>query len=129
MRAALALLAVANLLTSCSRPPVPGLGPPDGPLILESRGAKLAATIRLPDLGAGAGAKAARHPGAVLVHGSGRVTGEELLGRAGRRLTAMGLAVLAYDKRGVGESTGEYTSIGPGNSDRMFRHRGAQSAP
>jgi hypothetical protein len=32
----------------------------------------------------------------------------------------MGFAVLAYDKRGVGGSTGEYTSIGPANSDRMF---------
>ena len=112
---ALALAAVANLLA----------GAGDDPLILESRGAKLAATVRLPDSGVGAGAKAAaagqvRYPGAVLVHGSGRVTGHELLNSAGRRLTAMGFAVLAYDKRGVGGSTGEYTSIGPANSDRMF---------
>jgi hypothetical protein len=28
--------------------------------------------------------------------------------------------VLAYDKRGVGSSTGEYASIGPANSVRMF---------
>ncbi len=111
---ALALAAVANLLA----------GAGEDRLTLESRGARLAAAVRLPDGGGGlAKATAAareRYPGAVLVHGSGRVTGDELLERAGRRLTAMGFAVLAYDKRGVGGSTGEYTSIGPGNSDRMF---------
>jgi pimeloyl-ACP methyl ester carboxylesterase len=115
MRSVLALAAAANLLA----PSV------DDALILKSRGATLAATIRLPDPGAGGVAKATagahpRYPGAVLVHGSGRVTGRELLERAGRRLTAMGFAVLGYDKRGVGGSTGEYTSIGPANSDRMF---------
>jgi hypothetical protein len=115
MRVALALAAIATLLAAAG----------EDRLTLESRGARLAAAVRLPDVGSGGVAKAAtpareRYPGAVLVHGSGRVTGEELLDRAGRRLTAMGFAVLAYDKRGVGGSTGEYTSIGPGNSDRMF---------
>jgi uncharacterized protein len=111
MRVALALLVAANLVAAA-----------DDPLTLESRGAKLAAAVRFPDAGAPV-AKAAvrrRYPAAVLVHGSGRITGSELLQRAGRRLTAMGFAVLAYDKRGVGGSTGEYTSIGPANSDRMF---------
>jgi pimeloyl-ACP methyl ester carboxylesterase len=119
MRVALALAAALNLLATASRPPVHGLRPPDDPLTLESRGARLAATVRLPGAGV---AKAARppFPGAVLVHGSGRITGGELLESAGRRLVAMGFAVLAYDKRGVGGSTGEYTSIGPANSDRMF---------
>jgi uncharacterized protein len=115
MRVALALAAVVTLLAAAG----------DDRLILESRGARLAAAVRLPDSSSGGLAKAAaaareRYPGAVLVHGSGRVTGEELLERAGRRLTAMGFAVLAYDKRGVGGSTGEYASIGPANSDRMF---------
>lgn len=32
----------------------------------------------------------------------------------------MGLAVLAYDKRGVGASSGEYSGIGPANSEAMF---------
>jgi pimeloyl-ACP methyl ester carboxylesterase len=32
----------------------------------------------------------------------------------------MGLAVVTYDKRGVGASTGEYSTIGPQNSERMF---------
>lgn len=114
MRMALALVAVANFVAIDSRPPVPGLRPRDDPLTLESRGAKLAAIVRPPDTGR------APYPGVVVVHGSGRVTIRELLESAGRRLAAMGFAVLAYDKRGVGGSTGEYTSIGPGNSDRMF---------
>ena len=118
MRVALALTAALNLLATGSRPPVPGLRPPEDPLTLESSGARLAATVRLPTAGL---AKARPpYPGAVLVHGSGRVTGIELLESAGRRLVALGSAVLAYDKRGVGGSTGEYTSIGPANSDRMF---------
>jgi dipeptidyl aminopeptidase/acylaminoacyl peptidase len=113
MRGALALLVSVNLLAAAN-----------DSFTLDSRDAKLAATIRLPDQTGGAVAKAAatrpRYPAAVLVHGSGRVTGSELLDRAGRRLTAMGFVVLAYDKRGVGGSTGEYMSIGPANSDRMF---------
>jgi pimeloyl-ACP methyl ester carboxylesterase len=40
--------------------------------------------------------------------------------RNGYPLLSMGIAVLAYDKRGVGGSTGEYTGIGPGNSEKMF---------
>ena len=38
----------------------------------------------------------------------------------GYPLLSMGIAVLAYDKRGVGGSTGEYSGIGPGNSEKMF---------
>jgi|GEM_PF-5916340 len=43
----------------------------------------------------------------VLVHGSGRLAREHLIGDM-RRLVWEGFAVLAYDKRGVGESGGEY---------------------
>lgn len=86
----------------------------DQSLQLQSRDAQLAAVIDVPEM-------APRPlPAVVLVHGSGRVTAGEMLANAGRRLRAMGFAVLAYDKRGVGGSSGEYTSIGPGNSDRMF---------
>jgi dienelactone hydrolase len=89
-------------------------GASDNTLTLESRGARLAATVWLPETGR------APYPGAVLVHGSGRLTATDLLQSAGRRLASMGFAVLAYDKRGVGGSTGEYASIGPANSERMF---------
>ena len=56
----------------------------------------------------------------MLVHGSGRLTADVVARGTKDRLMSMGLAVLAYDKRGVGESTGEYTGIGPSNSERMF---------
>jgi dipeptidyl aminopeptidase/acylaminoacyl peptidase len=48
------------------------------------------------------------------------MTADQMASYNAARLLDLGLAVLAYDKRGVGESTGEYTSIGPGNSERMF---------
>jgi dienelactone hydrolase len=84
------------------------------PLRLHSTAATLAAIIEIPQ-------QVPRPlPAVVLVHGSGRITAAEMMSNAGRRLRDMGFVVLAYDKRGVGESTGEYTSIGPANSDRMF---------
>ena len=47
-----------------------------------------------------------RHPGVVLVHGSGPESRAEYAFYA-RYLARRGIAALAYDKRGVGESTGE----------------------
>ncbi len=82
-------------------------------LKVASRGAVLAATLRLPEPRAGGS------PAAVLVHGSGRMS-RSMLERLGDRLLAMGIAVLAYDKRGVGESTGRYAGVGPRNSHEMF---------
>ena len=82
-------------------------------LTLASKDAQLAATLHLP---AGTGP----FPAAVLVHGSGRMTGDQMASSNGYALLSMGVAVLAYDKRGVGGSTGEYTGIGPGNSTKMF---------
>jgi dienelactone hydrolase len=81
---------------------------------LPSRGAKLAGRIIVPTAGN------APRPAVVLVHGSGEVTGGDLMAGPGRRLADMGFVVLAYDKRGVGQSTGEYASIGPSNSVRML---------
>jgi dienelactone hydrolase len=81
---------------------------------LPSRGAKLAGRVIAPTTGN------APRPAVVLVHGSGEVTGSDLMAGPGRRLADMGFIVLAYDKRGVGQSTGEYASIGPSNSVRMF---------
>ena len=46
-------------------------------------------------------------PGIVLVHGSGPLTREHLRGDV-RRLARLGFAVLAYDKRGAGASSGVY---------------------
>ncbi|MBX9603082.1 MAG: alpha/beta fold hydrolase [Bryobacteraceae bacterium] len=81
-------------------------------LKIPTRGATLAATLALPD---GPGP----HPAVVLVHGSGKVTRSMMDGMA-RGFRDAGIAVLAYDKRGVGESTGEYSSVGVRNSVQML---------
>jgi pimeloyl-ACP methyl ester carboxylesterase len=78
----------------------------------ESRGAYLSYEIDLP---AGAGP----FSGVVLGHGSGRQTKENVRSLA-RQFVALGFAVLRFDKRGVGGSTGQYSGVGPANSDFMF---------
>lgn len=55
-------------------------------------------------------------PAVVMGHGSGRST------RHGGRFAvafwnARGFAVMRYDRRGVGDSTGTYEPLGPGNSE------------
>ncbi len=59
-------------------------------------------------------------PAVVLVHGSGPVTREGNRPLVAPFLT-QGIAVLAYDKRGNGESGGLYRGVGPLNSDSMIR--------
>jgi uncharacterized protein len=54
-------------------------------------------------------ATAAKHPAVILVHGSGPATREQILPFA-RFLIRHGLAVLSYDKRGVGGSTGDWNT-------------------
>jgi len=84
-----------------------------GELSISARDARLAATVQLPATGR------APFPAAVLVHGSGQVTRAHMASIA-NRLLEMGVAVLAYDKRGVGQSTGRYSNVGPANSVAMF---------
>ena len=79
--------------------------PQNAPLGVTNEGAALAATISYPSSGS------APFPGVVIVHGSGRMTRDQLRGMR-EPLLAAGLAVLTYDKRGVGESTGEYDDVG-----------------
>ena len=105
--AALAVAASAACTT------IPASEPRIETLTLASNGAQLAATLHLPQ---GTGP----FPAAVLVHGSGRISGAQMASNHAYPLLSMGIAVLAYDKRGVGGSTGEYTGIGAANSQRMF---------
>jgi pimeloyl-ACP methyl ester carboxylesterase len=63
---------------------------------------RLAGTLIVP-------AQGTRHPAVVLVHGSGPATREQILPFA-RFLVRRGVAVLAYDKRGAGASTGDWTT-------------------
>jgi pimeloyl-ACP methyl ester carboxylesterase len=52
---------------------------------------------------------AGKHPAIILVHGSGAENREYMLPWA-RFLIRRGVAVLGYDKRGVGESTGDWNT-------------------
>jgi len=60
----------------------------------------LAGTLVLP-------ARRGRHPGLVFAHGGGATTREQYWG-FGYLMAARGFAVLAFDKRGTGESTGQW---------------------
>ena len=79
-------------------------GPSQRIIRVNNEGASLAATVTLPG---GRGP----FPGVVFVHGSGRI-GREVFGRDREYLVSQGFAVLTYDKRGVGESTGDYDNVG-----------------
>jgi uncharacterized protein len=63
---------------------------------------RLAGTLLRPNTGA-------KHPAIILVHGSGAENREYMLPWA-RFLIRRGMAVLGYDKRGVGESTGDWNT-------------------
>jgi dienelactone hydrolase len=58
-------------------------------------------------------------PAVVVGHGSGEVR-KEAFQFIATNLLARGFVVYRYDKRGVGDSTGTYSNVGIGNSDRMF---------
>ena len=85
---------------------------PSGParVSIKSGDATLAGDIYMPDHIPPGGV-----PGVAVVHGSGKTTRSMNRYIVGP-LNAMGVAVLVYDKRGVGESTGTYSNIGTGNS-------------
>jgi uncharacterized protein len=65
-------------------------------------GVQLAGTLVRPN-------RPGQHPAIVLVHGSGPADRHYVLPFA-RFLVRRGIAVLGYDKRGVGESTGDWTA-------------------
>ena len=64
---------------------------------------QLAGTLISPVMGG------AKHPAIILVHGSGAESREYMLPWA-RFLIRRGMTVLGYDKRGVGESTGDWNT-------------------
>jgi pimeloyl-ACP methyl ester carboxylesterase len=74
----------------------------------QSDSAKLAGTLMMP-------ATRGPHPAIILLHGSGPLT-RNSFGPYPHFFTSLGLAVLIYDKRGTGASTGtrvDVTTLGP----------------
>jgi dipeptidyl aminopeptidase/acylaminoacyl peptidase len=103
-----ARVAAALLTSAC----VSVAAPAPIPAFIENDGAHLAFTLDLP-------AGRPPFPAIVMAHGSGRVTRDQLTW-ASRRLTALGFAVLRFDKRGVGESTGTFVFVGTTDSPTVF---------
>lgn len=99
----LVVLALLACTVSCAR--VQGGGPAlpahQEPIHFSSDGFTLAGTLYLP---AGVGP----YPAVVLFHGSGPQTRYEF---EGHWFAEHGVAALTYDKRGVGESTGDFRSV------------------
>lgn len=102
-----ALAFVAATAAACVAPP-----PPPMPAAFDNAGVRLAFALDLPD-------GRPPFPAVVLGHGSGRVT-RDRLGFIAREFTRMGYAVLRFDKRGVGESSGEFVAVGTRDSQAVF---------
>ncbi len=92
--------------------PAGGLAYVDEELTIRSGDVELAARLRLPAFGG-------PHPALVVAHGSGRATRDDYAGFS-EILAINGYALLTYDKRGVGDSGGTYTGVGPANSDQAL---------
>jgi pimeloyl-ACP methyl ester carboxylesterase len=113
--AALVALALALAGSACGRAAAPGgpsTTPPVGDTFPSAGGVRIAYTLDLPP---GPGP----HPAIVFGHGSGRTTRDEALPVKQRMLQA-GFAILRYDKRGVGQSTGTYEGVGVFNGERVL---------
>ncbi len=94
----------AAALVGCSAKnpqPTEFRNPTEESIHITSGDISLAGTLVLPP-------GAQRHPAVVLFHGSGP-QGRDL--ETARWFAAQGVAALAYDKRGVGESTGNFRNI------------------
>lgn len=110
---ALGAALVCAVMASCSaeghgRPPAPSPLPPT----IHNGDVDLAFTLDVPP---GPGPFAA----VVLGHGSGRITRQELAGFAAQ-WTRLGFAVLRFDKRGTGQSTGTFVPVGTKDSPTVF---------
>lgn len=115
MRVVAAAAALACLLTAaCARDaqPVHAAAPPPLPATFQNGDVRLAFTLDLPP---GPGP----FPAVVFGHGSGKRTRDEMQGFA-LQWTRRGFAVLRFDKRGVGESTGTFVFVGTKDSNDVF---------
>jgi pimeloyl-ACP methyl ester carboxylesterase len=110
MRVRLAAVVVALACAGCERasPPAENVAPVqeprgvrDVPVTFRSGDVTLAGSLFLPDVNG-------RHPGVVLYHGSGPQSRDSF---TGRWFAEHGVAALAYDKRGVGDSSGNFRAV------------------
>ena len=109
-----AALGAAILAICCGGGSTPTASRPAEPTSASfpSGDARLAYTLDLP---AGPGP----FPAVVAGHGSGRVTRDQLAWLSSQ-FTRLGFAVLRFDKRGVGESTGTFVFVGTNDSPEVF---------
>src|SRR3954470_19266955 len=110
MKYALAALLIGASILACSKTPVAAAAPL--PAFFTNGDVRLAFTLDLP-------AGTPPFPAVVLGHGSGKTTRAQLE-RMAARFTQLGFAVLRFDKRGVGESTGTYVFVGTKDSPEVF---------
>jgi pimeloyl-ACP methyl ester carboxylesterase len=110
-RSAAVLLALAVQACGASSPSEPG-GSAAAGTFPSTGGVRLSYALDLPS---GTGP----FPAIVFGHGSGRTTKDEAMA-VKSRMTQAGFAVLRYDKRGVGQSTGTFEAPGLLNSDRLL---------
>jgi pimeloyl-ACP methyl ester carboxylesterase len=111
-QAAAALFALSAVACGGGSPSGPAAEPtPSGPTF-PSGDVRLSYALDLPP---GPGP----FPAIVFGHGSGRTTKDEAMS-VKSRMTQAGFAVLRYDKRGVGQSTGTFETPGLLNSDRLL---------
>jgi len=92
------------VLTACAQRPAPrseSLGITEQAVHFANASVTLAGTLILPE-------GPDKHPAVVLFHGSGPQRRDLF---TARWFGAHGIAALAYDKRGVGESTGNFRTV------------------
>jgi uncharacterized protein len=70
---------------------------------------------------------ATKYPLAIFIHGSGMATRNDYQEFV-TPFALEGIATFRYDKRGVGESGGEYNDVGPHNSERVFGQLASDAA-
>jgi pimeloyl-ACP methyl ester carboxylesterase len=101
----LAAVLVALVSAGCAAASSPAVqevrGVRDVEVTFRSGDATLAGTLFLPDV-------TGQHPAVVLFHGSGPQARDVF---TGRWFAEQGVAALAYDKRGVGDSSGDFRAV------------------
>lgn len=115
----LGLLGLTSMVLTFSMPGHAGaVHPPAGVTSREVQivadGITLAATLHRPSRGR------TPMPAVVIVHGSGPTTRDMMTFWTNSALHAGGIAVLVYDKRGTGQSTGSYPQWNVTTTPKMF---------